>query len=324
MPMPEWEQFEIAVANFVSALDPNAHVQHDARLPDLHTGLPRQRDVWVETKLLGHFPVRVLISCKREKRRLNQQDVDAFNGEKLSSGAHLGVIYSYSGFGEAAIEKAKRLGICCCRLYQDDPPELPDRFCLMGYCLRPRVGISLKARPHPQSEFKTWDDLFCARFPDQEGSSTVLDAILEAYWEVERTALGQISPSQVLPVPHVCELELDDTLAGAERLRIQVAVSWRCYRGRLEACLLKGSYCVTAGEFIGSQTLPSIDLRGEGPGPGWELMPELPARLESNAVLCILSGATSKQPFLEALGPQELCAAKLTATKPGGLGGDSV
>jgi len=42
---PKWKQFEIAVAQFVSALDPNAKVTHNAQLPDKHTGKLRQRDV---------------------------------------------------------------------------------------------------------------------------------------------------------------------------------------------------------------------------------------------------------------------------------------
>jgi len=35
--MKEWESFEIAVAEFVAALDPTAIVRHNVRLPDKHT-----------------------------------------------------------------------------------------------------------------------------------------------------------------------------------------------------------------------------------------------------------------------------------------------
>jgi hypothetical protein len=64
-----------------------------------------------------YFPLKILVSCKKYKRKLDQQDIDAFNGELISSGAHKGVIYSYSGFNKYAIEKCKVLGISCCKLY---------------------------------------------------------------------------------------------------------------------------------------------------------------------------------------------------------------
>ena len=85
--------------------------------PDKHTGKPRQRDVFIQTKICGIIPVKILISCKKYKRNLNQKDIDHFNGELISSGANKGVIYSYSGFNKNAIEKSKVLDICCCRLY---------------------------------------------------------------------------------------------------------------------------------------------------------------------------------------------------------------
>src|SRR3990167_7095920 len=90
----QWEQFEKAIAAFVQALDPEANVQHDVKLPDIHTRRPRQRDVWIEAKVCKHYPVKIYLSCKRLKRKMNEQDIDAFNGELISSGAHKGVIYS--------------------------------------------------------------------------------------------------------------------------------------------------------------------------------------------------------------------------------------
>ncbi|MGA1796862.1 MAG: restriction endonuclease, partial [bacterium] len=126
MDKPAWEKFEIAVANFVKALDSSARVTHDAKLPDIHSKTIRQRDVWVEAKVCQHFPVKILISCKRKKRILNQQDIDAFNGERISSGAQLGVIYSFSGFTNNALEKGKTLGISCCMIFDNEPTNIPE------------------------------------------------------------------------------------------------------------------------------------------------------------------------------------------------------
>src|SRR5690606_22733487 len=90
----DWRSFETAVAAFLAALDPKARVTHDVRLPDRHTGRSRQRDVIVETKFGAHLPLRILVSCKRHKRKLSSSDVDAFNGELQSSGAQKGVLYT--------------------------------------------------------------------------------------------------------------------------------------------------------------------------------------------------------------------------------------
>ena len=44
---PNWRQFEAAVADFIAAIGHGAKVTHDAKIPDSHTGFPRQRDVWI-------------------------------------------------------------------------------------------------------------------------------------------------------------------------------------------------------------------------------------------------------------------------------------
>lgn len=77
----EWRQFERAVAAFLGALDPSAKVSHDKHIADADTGLSRQRDVWIETSFGGHIPLKILVSCKRKKTKLSQQDVDAFVGD---------------------------------------------------------------------------------------------------------------------------------------------------------------------------------------------------------------------------------------------------
>ena len=123
---PAWKQFEIAVRNFVAALDPSAEITHDAIIPDIDTGLPRQRDVWVEAKFGQHFPIKILLSCKYWEEKLNVQDIDAFLGELRSSGAHKGVIYARTGFTQPAIGKALANDVWCCLLYRNQPPDLPD------------------------------------------------------------------------------------------------------------------------------------------------------------------------------------------------------
>jgi Restriction endonuclease len=100
MSEPIWRQFEKAVAAFLAALEPNARVKHDVSIPDVDTGVPRQRDVWIEVKVLGHFPITIYVSCKDVNRPLSQQSLDAIIGELRSSGANLGVVYSTGGFAD--------------------------------------------------------------------------------------------------------------------------------------------------------------------------------------------------------------------------------
>lgn len=119
-PKPDWKLFELAVARFIKTVGGNARVTHDKRLPDVHTGQPRQRDVWIEWKIAEHYPAKALVSCKYWGEVLDQQDIDHFNGEFLSSGAQIGIIYSRFGYNENAIAKAKHLGFHCCRLFQNE------------------------------------------------------------------------------------------------------------------------------------------------------------------------------------------------------------
>jgi Restriction endonuclease len=147
MSEPAWQRFEVAVASFCAALDPSAKVSHNVKTPDRDTGTPRQRDVWIEARLCDHFPVKALVSCKRYKRKLNQQDMDTFLGELRSSQAQVGVLYSYSGFSKNAVSKGRAAGVSCCRLYADQPPDLPELISFASYFWRSRIELQLPAPP---------------------------------------------------------------------------------------------------------------------------------------------------------------------------------
>jgi predicted helicase len=144
---PRYREFERAVYDFVKALDPSATVLFDHKVPDRDTRTPRQVDVWVEAKLLGHFPVSVLVSCKAHKRKVDIAKMDAFVKEVQSAGASLGVIYSTSGFTPGALRKAKAHGLPCCRLYRDQPADIPQTLFLWNYCFQAAFIISLLEAP---------------------------------------------------------------------------------------------------------------------------------------------------------------------------------
>ena len=187
---PIWRQFEFAVARFLKALDPTAVIRHNISLPDIHTGHPRQRDVWIEAKVCQHFPIKILVSCKRWNTKLNEQDIDTFVGELQSSGAHKGVLYSFSGYTKQAIKKAKKIGVCCCSLYTNQPPDLPELLIFRSYCCTPKIHISLVEIPDPVWLLKTFNDLFALELgPD--GTTTLLDHLVTIFYEQEEKVVKE-------------------------------------------------------------------------------------------------------------------------------------
>jgi hypothetical protein len=275
-----WREFEEAVARFAAAMDPHASVTHDIRLPDRETLRPRQRDVWIEASICNHFPVRVLVSCKRYKRKLHQTDIDHFHGELLSSSAHKGVLYSYSGFASSALEKANRLCICCCRLFHNEPADMPLALGITRqYCCLPRLQLSLSPAWHPSWGIDTWGDLLMLH--DGNGGS-VVDAITSAYDAEEEKAAERAGDDFPHDFAAAVELQVGERLPP---LRLTALGRWRVYASRFEVVLLDGSYSYTANDFKGTVTGPSIDRCSTHPGPGWELLEQRPAKLDAPVVI---------------------------------------
>ena len=295
------------MANFVAALDPTAKVTHDTTVPDVDTGRPRQRDVWVQARICQHFPVQVLLSCKYWDEKLNVQDIDAFLGELRSSGAHKGVLYSRAGFTQPAIEKAKAVGVDCCRLYRNQPPDLPDALVFQTYLCTPGIRTSLVEGPlDPRWSLSVWSDLFGVAIDNVEGKQTFLDSLVAAIFDAEqKTAITRIDPKQHFPPDCRTTFELSEE--GRKPITALLEVRWNVYRGKLEAHLLDGSYSITSGDFKGLQIGPVISLRG-GPGPGWELLEGRPSIESPGVVTAILTHgeATIREALMKNLGPRAL------------------
>lgn len=282
----EWREFEKAVARFLQALGPTAKVSHDVRLPDAHTGLPRQRDVWIEANLFGHFPVKVLVSCKRWKRVLHEGDIDHFKGEFDSADANLGVIYSKTGFNDAAVEKARKLNFSCCRLYENEPADLPQVVWFNIYCLTPRLDLGLYARIDDEWGCTTWGDVFRLQADTPDRSTTLLDRLVETYNLCQYSVQETLVEEKRFPAQWASECRLD--AEGREPLRVRVGGAWNIYAGKVEAHLLAGSYNVTSGEFAGEQAGPTVDTEGEHPGPGWNLIEPPPAEIPARFACMVL------------------------------------
>lgn len=295
--MKEWEQFESAVATFVAALDPKAEVKHNVKLPDRDTGRPRQRDVWVKATICKIFPVSLLISCKRLRRKLNELDVDAFIGELASSGAHKGVLYTFTGYSEHALMKAAIHGISCCKLYQNKPPDVPDALFFSFYC----CASSFYFRVNEQA-MEIWGDELIEDVLSVVDSSgqTAFDQLIRAFWEAQEAKVQEALNAHSFPGSWATAMKLQSSSPPNQpELVLSLHGKWRFYRAKLCGHLMNGTYSFTEGTFIGSQTSPCVDMMGPEPGPGWERVVDVPARLERGIGLFILKGGEIKKLVLQ-------------------------
>lgn len=258
-----WKQFEEAVAALLQALDPSAKVSHDQQIADLDTGLPRQRDVWVETSFGGHFAIEILVSCKRKKSKISQQDMDAFIGELRSSGAHKGVLYSYSGFTKPALSKAEKLGISCCILHKNSPPQLPEVLAFTAYHFLEQPQLVIDPAPAPPGH--TWSHILELPALHDDGQRPAIEALAALFHaddESMRTRLSELPPPQRI-------VEVGVAIEGLP-VRLVLQTHWVAHRAKMESWLVDGSYSLTDRDFKGSLSTPSVDMWSSNPGPGWE------------------------------------------------------
>jgi len=260
--------FEEAVFKFVAALDPSAQVLFDQKVPDRHTKTPRQVDVWINAKFGGHIPIAILVSCKEHGARLDIGDIGEFYAERESTGANMGVIYSSAGFTKPALEKARALGIQCCRLYRHQPSEIPEAIFLNYFSCFSRIQLTVE-KPKDMKEITTWDALFDTRLGND--GETVLHVIHREFREGEKKAIEQKPVNRLFPLPW--ETHVSVPIAAKRVLAVAIRGSWRRFQARADAIRLNGSYCYQNSAFTGSQFSPAFDT-WDPPGAGRTEMTE--------------------------------------------------
>lgn len=299
-----WKDFEVAVARLAQAIDPRAIVRHNVRLADRDMRRPRQRDVWIEARVCGIFPAAMLVSCKKWKRKIDSGHVDAFLGELDSSGAHIGVLFSRSGFTEPALEKAKARGVHCCRLYSNEAAELPDALRFQAYCCNTAIQLSVSPYPAAGWDLNTWGDILGIELPTTDGGCTLLiDALVERFDEAEAEAVSH-RDKQNFPQDWPVALTIPSENSRSS-LQVTLRGRWKIYAASIKAQLVSGTYLLTEGEFHGSQSTPWIDRFSAHPGPGWELLAERPATI-GNTIVAILYKANTRQALLDNYAAQPL------------------
>jgi Restriction endonuclease len=297
----KWKQFEKSVAAFIAALAPEARVTHDADIPDIDTGKLRQRDVWIETKVCNHFSVKILVSCKRYKKKIDQQQMDAFIGEIRSSGAHKGVMYSFSGFTRPALRKAEKVGISCCRLYDFEAPDIPDVLMFDAYLLTPTFHFFATRTNSSATLPETIGELLDLELPiDSPQQRTLfIDILEEKYYESRQIVRNRSRETGELPTDWTDSITI--TKSELDKVFVEFGGSWDIYEARLEGVLVSGSYSFTETEFKGEQLFPCIDKRGPDPGSGWKKINALPECKDKPIITGILYGGkvTIREPLYE-------------------------
>jgi hypothetical protein len=102
---PLWRKYERAIEMLLSTMDPNAKVAHNAMVTGRLSGVSRQVDVLARGTVVG-LEISVASECKRYTRTVGIGIVDQFIGKLLDLAAERGILYSYSGFSQAALHRA--------------------------------------------------------------------------------------------------------------------------------------------------------------------------------------------------------------------------
>ncbi len=293
----DWKKFEEAVAAFLQAADPRAKVLHNVKLPDIHTRTPRQRDVWIETTYGGHIPISILVSCKRLSSKLDQQDIDAFVGELRSSTAHLGVLYSYSGYTEPAIAKAAAIGIACCTLYEDRAPDIPEVLFFSAFCNTEAFRLSMTG--DPGNALQTMNDIFDIPVSTPNGIKSALEVLAQEYESNRGIALSNLDPANLPTWSSEIEIEHHHL---PRPIKLGLLSQWKRYQARMESWLVNGSYSFSNRNFKGSIATPAIDRLGPHPGPGWKPVEMDQPLVQTNVISCFLHGGDLVGRLRESLG----------------------
>jgi hypothetical protein len=290
-------EFEEAVFRFAKTLDPQAEILFDHFIPDRDTDEPRQCDVWINAKFGGHWPLSILISCKDHKRKLHSGDIGTFCDEVRSTRANVGVIYSRSGFSKPALQKAQVNGYSCCRIFQNEPADLPHSIYFEQFACYPQVRLEITTN-NQIGVLKTWNDVFSLK----TGINTVLDIIESTFNDNEEKSVKETFGTGAFPLDWIYELEiLPDGLF--QPIKLKIFGHWKKYRARIEATLLNGSYCLNDNSFQGTIFGPSIDTCGEHPGDAWKEIIDIDFTLPENRIVAVLYRGKVKDALKEKLGP---------------------
>jgi len=268
------QQFERDVWKFVKALDPNAKVLFNHKVLDKDTNTPRQVDAWISAKYGGHIPISILVSCKNHKRKLDITHIESFASEVRTTRASTGVIYSSSGFTKPAVDKSASYGLSCCRLFRNEPGEIPKYLVFWQYVCYPRVKLAIpntEIKKLYEKNIQNWSDLLTIRTTE---SDSLIDEVVRELSKREKWCIQESKKNKggVVPQDWMDEYTVSTIEDPSFEFKLLFIGRWEIYRARLEYYVLNGSYCYSNKSFIGSIATPSVDTQGDHPEHGWELI----------------------------------------------------
>lgn len=257
----------------------------------------------MEAEIGGHYPISVLVSCKDHGRPISVTHIETLQGEIRSTAATCGVIYSRYGYTKSAQLKALANNIVCCRLFQSQPADLPEIIPFPTYACKPRFCFQIISIADSFT-CETWNALFDLKtLPDSD--LNMLEVICDDFRKREKEEVKK-TPKRKFPADwfqdySIFRREQDELLCS-----FRVHGIWGKHRGRTQAYLLNGSYCLTSSQFLGSQAGPILDTKGKDPGEDWEEIIAIPDTLPNQCILAILTGGDVAGAARENLGPQPL------------------
>ncbi|MHB8172431.1 MAG: restriction endonuclease [Thermincolia bacterium] len=122
--VPKWKRFELLVKRIQEQLAPNATITHDDKVMGKKSGILRQIDISVRTKV-GQYEIFVAVDCKDYNKPVDVKDVEMFAGLVDDVQANKGALISYKGFTEAARKIADHKGIDLYKLVDAESKDWP-------------------------------------------------------------------------------------------------------------------------------------------------------------------------------------------------------
>lgn len=264
--------FERAVYEFARSLSPDAEVIPDHKPRDVHTRRKRQADVWINYKVGGHIPLKILVSCKDWRRKVGEPDIDKFSGEITAYSASAGVIYSRSGFAKPALVKAEALGVTCCRLYdrRTRAADLPPVVRGIAYLLRPLISGPVFDANDPDFPDHPWEDEFDSKVTADGVRLPLIEQLAKELQRALVLSVADRPADQFRPGPWKTIMSFDE-LPTVRKATITMSGRWVVYAAKMT--LLHASHVMSTGHFRVTTLIPPITLAESGtPGPDWELV----------------------------------------------------
>lgn len=120
----KWKRFEDLAASIQRSLAPTAKVEQDIRIVGKTSGVERQIDIAVRTKV-GQFDLLVVVDCKDYRGNVDVKDVEGFVTMLKDVEANKGALVAAKGFSEAARKVGSSAGISLYTLIDAESEDWP-------------------------------------------------------------------------------------------------------------------------------------------------------------------------------------------------------